>query len=109
MKKPIQLRIIFILNALLVLICFAFYGVAKSKGSVGGISPNTVLYTAISYVALFTALVTSIKKFNLIALRVTLVLVFAASIPATAIIGLVISVITFVLSFHKKIKQYFNQ
>lgn len=109
MKKPIQLRILFILNLLLVAICFVFYAIAKSKGNIGGLAPNTVLYTAISYTVLFVALVTAIKRLSLTGLRIVITLVFLVSIPASAFIGMFIAILSMVLSFHKKIKQYFNQ
>jgi hypothetical protein len=109
MKKPIQLRTIFILNLILVIICYIFFGVASSKGSVGGLKPTAILYTTISYSALFIALIAAIKKFNLLAFRTVIALVFLVSIPTTAIIGMVIAIISLVISFHNKIVSYFNQ
>lgn len=109
MKKPTPLRVLFILNLLLVIICFTFYGFAQSKGNVAGVPSNYILYTAIAYTILFIALITSIKNFSLLAVRIIIVLVFLVSTPTLAIIGMVISMISFVLTFNRKIKAYLNQ
>lgn len=107
-QKPGQLRAIFILNLLLVIICFTFYYFASSKGNVGGVPAKTILYTAISYTVLFGGLVVSIKKFSLMGLRAVNILVVLVSAPSVAVIGIVIGLISFGLSFHKKVKMYFN-
>ena len=107
-QKPGQLRAIFILNLLLFIICFLFYGVAVSKGDVGGIPADLVLKTAISYVVIFMLIVVAILKKSLIALRSLHVATILVSIPATAIIGMVFAIISLVLSFHKNVKSYFN-
>ena len=106
MKKPTPLRVIFILNLLLVIICFVFFAFAQSKGNVAGVPAKAILYTAISYTVLFIGLVISIKKFSLLAVRIVILLVFLASIPASAFIGMVISIISMILSFNKKVKLY---
>ena len=106
MKKPTTVKIIFILNFLLVIICFVFFGFAQSKGNVAGVPARTILYTAISYTILFLGLIISIRRFHLISLRIVLTLIFLVSIPATAFIGMIISTISLILSFNKKVKLY---
>lgn len=107
MKKPAILRVIFILNALLVLICFVFYFVAKTKGNLP-VAPENILYTAIGYVFNFSFIVASILKKKLSLLRTFILLIIAISFPTRAYIGILISLITFGLSFHKKVVAYFN-
>ena len=106
MKKPTSLRVIFILNLLLVIICFVFFGFAYTKGNVAGVPASTILYTAISYTILFISLIVAIKRFHLISVRIILALVFLVSIPSIAVIGMVISTISLILSFNKKVKLY---
>lgn len=107
-KKPGQLRAIFILNLLLFIICFTFYGVAVSKGDVGGIPADLVLKTAIAYLILFALLVTAIIKKKLWGVRLVNITTILVSIPATALIGMVFAIISLGLTFHKKVKAYFS-
>ncbi|MEQ6124500.1 hypothetical protein AAON49_09885 [Pseudotenacibaculum sp. MALMAid0570] len=109
MKKPTPLRILFILNLLLVIICFVFYGFAQSKGNVAGVPASSILYTAIAYTLLFIGLITSIKSFSLLGVRIVVLLVFAVSTPTLAFIGMVISIISFILTFNRKVQAYLNQ
>lgn len=109
MKKPAPLRVIFILNLLLVILCYVFFGFAQSKGNVAGVPANHILYTAISYTLLFIGLIISIKTFTLLALRIVLVLVFLVSTPTVALIGMVISLVSFGLTFNRRVKAYLNQ
>lgn len=108
-KKPVTLRIIFILNLLLVIICFVFFGFAQSKGNVAGVPANHILYTAISYTLLFIGLIISIKKFSLLAVRIIVILIFLVSMPTVALIGMVISLVSFGLTFNRKVRAYLSQ
>lgn len=109
MKKPATLRAIFILNLLLVVICYVFFGFAQSKGNVAGVPAQHILYTAISYTLLFIGLVISIKKFSLLAVRIVIALVFLVSTLTVAVIGMVFSLVSFGLTFNRKVKAYLNQ
>ncbi len=109
MKKPIPLRIIFILNLLLVIVCYVFYFVFKSKDiELGKVNPEKILYTAISYTVIFAALVYSILNKKLLLVRICTILTFAVSIPTSAFIGIGVSIISFALTFHPKVKSYLN-
>lgn len=109
MKKPTPLRVLFLMNLFLVIICYVFYAFAQSKGNVAGVPANSILYTALSYTALFVGVIASIKKFNLLALRIVILLILAVSLPTLALIGIAISIISFILTFHSKVKAYLHQ
>ena len=109
MKKPTPLRVLFLLNLFLVVVCYVFYGFAQSKGNVAGVPATSILYTALASTVLFIGVITSIKKFSLGALRIVILLVLAASLPTLAFIGIAISIISFILTFNRKIKAYLNQ
>lgn len=107
-KKPIPLRIIFILNVLKILISFTFFIVFTVKDiSLGGIDRNIILYTSLAYVLTFAVMVFSILKKNILGLRIIPLVDIAISIPASAFIGIGVGVISLALSFHNKVKAYF--
>ncbi len=112
-KKPIPLRVIFILNALLIFLAFAIYYALSNDlfEPPGGksLNPAWVLYTAIGYIITFIALVTCILNKKLMALRAVIITVALISIPAGGFIGILFSIISFALSFNKKVLAYFNQ
>ena len=113
-KKPIQLRVIFILNALLMFLPFVFYYAITNDlfepPSKGGseLNPSWMLYTGIAYILLFPCLVACILKQNLTGLRIVIGLVALVSIPAGAYIGILFSIISMALSFSKPVKAFFN-
>ena len=110
--KPPLLRVIFILNALKIflalglLIGFKYYDL--KVGSVSGPSAVTMIFwTMLGYIATFAAIVTTILKRSIIGLRAAIVVDFLISIPAKAVIGLVIAAIGMGLSFAPSVKAYF--
>lgn len=109
-KKPIPLRVIFILNALMMILPFIFYFVITSKGvEIGGIDPMFMIYTGIAYMVSFAALVYFILKRNIMGFRVMFILNFLIALPAKAYIGMVVAVISMLLSFFNgKVKAYFG-
>lgn len=108
-EKPIKLRIIFILNALKILISLGFYlAFTFTEFRVGDIDPSLILYTFIGYVLLFAAMVTSILKRNIWGLRISIFLDFLVSIPAKAFIGFAIAAISIALTFTKTVQLYFK-
>lgn len=107
-KKPIQLRIIFILNALMIILPFIFYFVITNQNIlIGGLEPIWMVYTGIAYLASFILLVVSIFKRNIVLLRGVLIANILIAIPAKAIIGIVVAIISILISFHKNIKAFF--
>lgn len=108
-KKPIPLRVIFILNALKILLAFGFFTVFTIKDiTVGGLDRTYILYTAFGYVLTFAAMVFFILRKNLLALRIVIGIDLLISLPTKALIGIVIAIVSFSLSFHKKVKGYFG-
>lgn len=111
-KKPPLLRVIFILNALKIilalglLIGFKYFDL--KVGSVSGQSAVTMIFwTMIGYIATFAAIVTSILRRSIIGLRAAIVVDFLISIPSKAFIGFAIAVISMGLSFTQSVKAYF--
>ena len=108
-KKPIQLRIIFILNALMMILPFVFYFVITSKNiTIGGIDPMWMIYTGLAYMLSFVLLIVAIYKRSIILLRALFVLNIIIALPAKAIIGIVVAIISILISFHKNIKSFFK-
>ena len=107
-NKPVSIRIIFILNALKVLLALGFYVAFKDKAE-PIIDPVVILYTAIGYAVMFAAIVFSILKRSAWGLRIAIIIDFIISIPATAIIGFVISAVSFGLTFRKSAKAYLGE
>ncbi len=109
LDKPKSVRAIFIMNALKILLALGFFLVFTfTDVRVGGIGPSIILYTLIGYIVFFAAMVASILKRNLLGLRISIVLDFLTSIPATAIIGFVIAIASMILTFRKTAIAYFN-
>lgn len=109
-EKPLQLRAIFILNALKILLTIGFYIAFEFTGfTVGGMTSSMMLYTLIGYVAAFAAMVFCILKRNLLGLRISILIDFLISVPAKAFIGFAIAVIGIALTFTAPVKAYFHR
>ena len=109
MNKPITLRVIFILNALMAILPFIFYYVFTTQDiQVGDLDPMWMIYTGIAYILSFAVLVGSILKKNLLLLRSVIALNFIIALPAKAYLGILVGIISISLSFTSKIKQYFQ-
>ncbi len=107
-KKPILLRVIFILNALMMILPFVFYYVFTTKDiSINGLNPTYMLYTGIAYIVSFALLVNFILKRNIMGARIMLVINFLIALPAKAYIGFLVALISMGLSFTKPVKEYF--
>ncbi len=111
-KKPPLLRVIFILNALKIVLTFGFFLAFKFFGlSVHGLEGNSaamlMLYTMVGYMATFAAIVVSILKRNIVTMRIAIVVDFLISIPPKAPIGFAIAVISMGLSFSRPVRAYF--
>ncbi len=111
-SKPIILRVIFILNALKILLAFGFFAAFKYYGlQVGELAgpqaANLMLYTMLGYTVTFACIVASILKRSLIGIRTAIAVDFLVSIPATAVIGFVIAIIGMGLTFTASVRAYF--
>ena len=107
LQKPYQLRIVFILNALLSILPFIFYYVFTTKEiSIGGLDPTYFIYTDIGYISSFILMLYSILNKKLLLFRVVFLLTILISLPTKAYIGILFALISLLLSFHKKIVNY---
>ncbi|MFT5822263.1 MAG: hypothetical protein ACI8ZM_003519 [Crocinitomix sp.] len=109
-KKPTLLKVIFILNALLVIAGFSFYFIFSNQtDTLLGIPPITLLTMALIYAAMFAGIVLSISKKQIWALRVLLTITLVCSIVIIiAPIGIGISLISLGLSFTKPVLKSFG-
>ena len=110
MKKPPLLRVIFILNALLVIAGFTFYFIFKDKpDNEMGIVRIHLLYMALIYLTMFIGVMASILKKNIWTMRICLLITLGFSILLVlAPIGIGVSVISLGLSFTKIVTKYFQ-
>ncbi len=109
-KKPAPLRVIFILNALMMLLPFVFYFVFTTKNiTVGTLDPMWMVYTGIAYIISFAILVYFLANRKLLGARIMFVINILIAIPAGAYIGILVAIISLSLSFfNKKVLAYFS-
>ena len=106
-QKPIPLRVIFILNALMCILPF-FFAYIVSAGKINpGIPAEYMVYTGVAYIFSFAALVTSILKRNLNLVRVVIGINILIALPTKAYIGIVVAIISGALAFNSQVKRYF--
>ena len=109
-KKPVALRVIFILNALMCVLPFGFYYVFTTQDiTVGTLDPMWMVYTGIAYVASFVFLVYFLANRKLTGARVVFIVNVLIAIPAGAYIAIFIAIVSMTLSFfNKKVVAYFS-
>ena len=109
-KKPIPLRVIFILNALMMVLPFIFYYVFTTRDiTIGDLNPTWMAYTGIAYIISFAILVYFLVNRNLLGARIMFVINILIALPAGAYIGILIALISLALSFfNKKVLHYFS-
>ncbi|OJJ15407.1 hypothetical protein BKI52_38995 [marine bacterium AO1-C] len=109
-KKPIPLRVIFILNALMMILPFVFYAVITSKNiRIGNLEPIHMVYTGIAYILSFAVLVFFLVKMNIRGARFIFFLNILIAVPTGAYIGILIAIISLALSFfNQKVLGYFR-
>jgi len=108
-SKPIPLRIIFILNALMMILPFVFYYVFTTKNiSIGDLDPIWMVYTGIAYVVSFIFLAYCLKNRKLLGARIMFIINILIALPASAFIGILVAVISLAIAFfNKKVLAYF--
>lgn len=109
-KKPIPLRVVFILNLLKIFLAAGLYTYFTANDiTLGEVGPQIILYTGIAYVVLFIGIIIVITKRNLLALKIIIFIDLLASLPAKAFAGILIAIISLLLLFfNKKIRYYFE-
>lgn len=110
MKKPIALRVIFILNALMMILPFIFYYVFTTKDiQIEGLNPTYMIYTGLAYITSFSLLVFFILRKKLLGIRFVFVLNILIALPTKAYIGIGVAIISLVISFFSgAVKNYFS-
>lgn len=109
-KKPIPLRIIFLLNALMTILPFAFYYVFTTRNiSVGTLDPIWMAYKGFTYIISFVVLVYFLINRKLLGARILFGINILIAIPAGAYIGILVALISLALTFfNKKVLVYFS-
>jgi hypothetical protein len=110
MKKPIPLRIVFILNLFKIFLAAGlYYYFSTNEVSLGSVGPQIILYTLFAYMTLFIGIIYTITKKNLTGLKIVVFIDLLVSLPASAFAGILISVISLLLLFfNSKIRTYFS-
>jgi len=107
-KKPIQLRIIFILNALMMFLPFLVYFLVTNNKIEMDVVPMHVIYTGIAYIISFGALVYCILNKKFFAFRTMFFINLLIALPVGVDGGIVVVIVSFVLSHTKQVKSFFN-
>lgn len=109
-KKPLALRVIFLLNALMMILPFGFYYVFTTQNiSVGDLDPMWMAYTGLAYMLSFAFLVYFLANRKLLGARIIFATNIIIAIPAGAYIGMLIAIISISLSsLNKQVLNYFK-
>ena len=107
-KKPIQLRIIFILNALMMFLPFLVYFLVTNNKIEMDVVPMHVIYTGIAYIISFGALVYCILNKKFFAFRTIFFINLLIALPVGVNGGIVVVIVSFILSHTKQVKSFFN-
>ena len=99
------MQIITLIRLALVMVFYIVFTVKDI--TIGTVGPQIILYTFFAFSLTAAAIFYFINRRNLLALRITLLVDLLAAIPASAFISILLSVITFGLSFTKSAKAYF--
>ena len=107
-KKPIQLRIIFILNALMMFLPFLVHFLVTNNKIEMDVVPMYVIYTGIAYIISFGALVYCTVNRKFFAFRTMFVINLLIALPVGVDGGMVVAIVSFILSHTKQVKSFFN-
>ena len=106
--KPIQLRIIFVLNFLMMFLPFLVYFLVTNNKIEMDVVPLHVVYTGIAYIISFALLVYCILNKKFFALRIMFIINLLIALPVGVDGGIVIAIVSFILSHTKPVKTFFN-
>ena len=108
-KLPGTVKAVKIITIVRFLICVAFYAVFSIKDiQLGDVGPQIILYTASAFAVMMVAILYAIKKRNLWLLRGLIVVDLVVALPASAFISVVLSVVSFGITFSKSFKSHFE-
>jgi hypothetical protein len=105
-KKPLLLKVIIILNALMMFLPFLVYYLVTSEKIVMDVVPIEVIFTGIAYIISFAVLMYFISKRNLIAIRSVFIINFLIAQPVGVNGGIVVAVVSIILSFMPQVKSF---
>lgn len=107
--QPNSLKAIQILTVFKLVLALGMFIVFTIKDiTIGAVGPQIILYTWFGYLAMAGGIFLAIRKKNLAALRAALIADFAISIPATAVIGFVVSAVSAGLTFLPSVRNWFQ-
>ena len=107
-KKTIQLTIIFILNSLMMFLPFLVYLLVTNNKIEMDVVPMYVIYTGIAYIISFGALVYCTVNRKFFAFRTMFVINLLIALPVGVDGGMVVAIVSFILSYTKQVKSFFN-
>ena len=107
-KKPIQIRIIFILNALMMFLPFFVYFLVTNNKIKMDVVPMHVVYTGIAYIISFGALVYCILNKKFFVFRAMFFINLLIALPVGVDGGIVVTIVSFILSHSKQVQSFFN-
>ncbi|MEL7534097.1 MAG: hypothetical protein AAFN10_22505 [Bacteroidota bacterium] len=105
-KSVKAMQILVIVRALLALVFYIVFSI--NDITIGAVGPEIILYTFLGFSLLAIPIFYFIRKRNLLATRISIIVDLLAALPATAFISIVLSVVIFGLSFSKSAKAYFQ-
>ena len=107
--KPGSVKAITYLTIFKLVLAMGFYLAFTVGGLViSGANPTFILYTFGGYAVMAVFILMAISRRKLVMLRVAIIADFIVSIPTTAVIGFVVSLVSLGLTFNKKARAYFN-
>lgn len=110
-KRPILLRVIFILNLLLVIACFTIYYFVSSNADTQsqlGIDPSLILVNSCIYIGTFLIMeFAGYKKILWLMLTAFIIDIVVSIVIVIAPIGWVVGIASIALTFTKPVKAYF--
>ena len=110
LKKPLPVRAIFILNAIMIPLPLVFFTVVTTRNiDLGGLDPVVMLYTAAAYAVSFAALVYCLRARNGVGVRLVVIANVLIALPAKAYIGIGVAVVSMWLSYRPDARRYFGE
>lgn len=110
-KRPVLLRVIFILNLLLIIACFSIYNFITSDPTLQsklGIDPNLILVNGGIYILTFLVMeVAGYKRMQWLMLATFAVDIIVSFVIVIAPIGWVVGAASIALTFTKPVRNYF--
>lgn len=86
-----------------------YYSIITKNIALEGINSIYIIYTGIVYIVSFAVLVTFILKKNLIGFRTIFIINLFVSLPVSAYIGVLVAIVSMMLSFTGKVTTYFEE